>query len=316
MTSSPSSSPARPNGASWLSSPADWAPPALFAGWWLHNLRFHWSEQAEFNFGYIVAMLVGFLVWDRWPRRPLDDVPAAAWKSWGLVLLGFPLVLFSELYRHALVRTPSSAMALSLGTTCFVAGYILARHGPKTLRHFLFPILFAFVSVPIPNLVWKPIVVGLQGMVSFFDVELLNLGGIPAVREGSIIRLPRCRVGVDEACSGIRSLQSSVMVALFIGDQTLRRIGWKVFFLVAGVALAILGNIGRSLYLSLTAHWHGPEALKAVHDSAGWSVLVFTFVGLAGLAWLAGRLEAAASRHAVEVGASADVGDDGSADPE
>jgi exosortase len=299
MTPSPAvERPAEPGPRNLSALAAAWVPPALFAGWWFHNLRFHWSDQPEFHFGYIVAMLVAYLVWDRWPKFPVDDSPAPAWLSWGLVLAGFPLVLFSELYRYALVRTATSAMALSLGTTCFVAGFILARFGPKTLRHFLFPILFAFVAVPIPNIVWKPIVISLQGMVTFFNVELLNLGGIPAEQEGSIIRLPRCRVGVDEACSGIRSLQSSVMVALFIGDQTLRRWGWKSFFLVAGVGLAIVGNIGRSLYLSLTAHWHGTDALKAVHDSAGWSVLVFTFVGLAALAWLVGKLEEAALRHA------------------
>ena len=303
MSNPPSSLASGASPRSAFPSPADWLPPVVFAGWWFQNLRFHWSENAEFHFGYIVAMLVAYLVWDRWPRMPKDDQPAPVWMSWGLVLAGFPLVLFSELYRHALVRTATSAMALSLGTTCFVSAYLLARRGPGTLRHLLFPILFAFVAVPIPNIVWKPIVISLQGMVSFFNVELLNLGGIPAVREGSVIRLPRCRVGVDEACSGIRSLQSSIMVALFIGDQMLRRFGWKAFFMVAGVALAIVGNIGRSLYLSLTAHWHGPDALKAVHDSAGWSVLVFTFAGLAALAWLASKLEVAAERYA----AGADV---------
>lgn len=275
-----------------------WIPPAFFAGWWFYNLRFHWAEQAEFRFGYIVAMLVAYLVWDRWEKAPKQDTPAPAWISWGLVLAGFPMVLFSELYRYALVRTATSAMALSLGTACFMAAFILMRRGPKTLSHFLFPLLFAFVAVPIPGIVWKPIVMGLQAMVTFFNVELLNLGGIPAEQQGSVIRLPNCNVGVDEACSGIRSLQSSIMVALFIGDQTLRRFGWKVFFLVAGVALAVVGNVGRSLYLSLTAHRHGTDALKAVHDSAGWSVLVFTFIGLAALAWFVVKLEQSALAYA------------------
>jgi exosortase/archaeosortase family protein len=75
------------------------------------------------------------------------------------------------------------------------------------------------------------------------------------------------------------------MAALFIGDLTLRRVGWKFFFLAVGVLLAVMGNFGRSLYLSLTAHRGGPDALKAVHDSAGWSVLLFTAAGMACLAW-------------------------------
>ena len=115
--------------------------------------------------------------------------------------------------------------------------------------------------------------------------------GLPTGTNPADIRLPNTTVGVDEACSGVRSLQSSIMAALFIGDLTLRRPGWKVFFLFAGVALAVMGNFGRSLFLSLTAHRSGAEALKAVHDSAGWSVLLFTAIGIAGLAWSVTRLE-------------------------
>jgi exosortase len=97
---------------------------------------------------------------------------------------------------------------------------------------------------------------------------------------------------VDEACSGIRSLQSTVMATLFIGALTLKR-GWlRVFLLAAGMSLAVVGNLFRSLFLSLTAHSRGTDAMKATHDMAGWSILLFTVVGVAALAWLFGKLEA------------------------
>jgi exosortase len=271
---------------------------AVFCGWWLNDLRYHWASLPEFRFGYLVVMLTGYLVWERWPSMPKSDTPGARWVVAGLTLFGFAMVAVSELYRIAMTRTATTSMSLSLGCAAFVAAGVLALRGPATLKHFLFPLLFFFVAVPIPNLVWKPVVLALQALVTWFNVELLNVIGIPAEQQGSIIQLPNCRVGVDEACSGIRSLQSSIMAALFIGDLTLRRWGWKVFFLVAGVGLAVVGNIGRSLYLSLTAHRRGIQALEAVHDSAGWSVLLFTFVGLAVLAWLAIRLETAAVAHA------------------
>ena len=66
------------------------------------------------------------------------------------------------------------------------------------------------------------------------------------------------------------------------------------WLLVGGaVGWAVVGNIGRSLYLSLTAHRHGAEALDAVHDTAGWSVLVVTLVGLGVMAWALARWESA-----------------------
>lgn len=269
-----------------------WAPGALIVAWWVWELSHQWAALVEYRFGWIVAMLAVYLAWERWQTQP----PARPGAHWWVVLLlglgGAALVLLAELYRIGLARTPTQAMFFSLGCAAFVLAHLLALTGWERTRHFLFPVLFFFVAVPIPKIVWNPIVFGLQSLVTFLNVEALNLLGIPAVQQAHVIRLPNTTVGVDEACSGVRSLQSSIMTALFIGDLTLRRAGWKVFFLFAGVALAVVGNFGRSLYLSLTAHRAGADALKAVHDSAGWSVLLFTAAGIAALAWFVTRLEA------------------------
>jgi exosortase len=268
-------------------------PLAVFVGWWIYSLQFQWRAQEEYRFGYLVVVLVAFLVWDRWDSRPRGDTPVTTWRASGWLLVGFPLVLVAELYRHALARSPASATALSLGTLCFIRASILQQWGPQTLRHFRFPILFALIAVPLPGIFWNPIVLGLKGLVTFVNVELLNLLGIPAQQQGSVIQLPNCRVGVDEACSGIRSLQSSLMMALFIGDQSLRQAGLRWLLVGGAVGWAVVGNIGRSLYLSLTAHRHGTEALDAVHDTAGWSVLAVTLVGLGVMAWALARWESA-----------------------
>ena len=268
-------------------------PLAVFVGWWIYSLQFQWRAQEEYRFGYLVVVLVAFLVWDRWDSRPKREIPSSLWRAALWSLIGFPLVLVAELYRYALARSPASATALSLGTLCFIRAAILQQWGPQTLRHFRFPILFALIAVPIPGVVWSPVVFGLKGLVTFVNVELLNLLGIPALQQGSVIQLPNCRVGVDEACSGIRSLQSSLMMALFIGDQSLRQVGLRWLLVGGAVGWAVVGNIGRSLYLSLTAHRYGAEALDAVHDTAGWSVLVVTLVGLGVMAWALARWESA-----------------------
>ncbi len=282
-----------PASSGWKNSLMTCLPLSVFVGWWIYSLQFQWRAQEEYRFGYLVVVLVAFLVWDRWDSRPKSDAPVATWRAWGWSLLGFPLVLVAELYRYALARSPASATALSLGTICFIRAAILQQWGPQTLRHFRFPILFALIAVPIPGVVWSPVVFGLKGLVTFVNVELLNLLGIPALQQGSVIQLPNCRVGVDEACSGIRSLQSSLMMALFIGDQSLRQAGLRGLLVGGAVGWAVVGNIGRSLYLSLTAHRHGAEALDAVHDTAGWSVLVVTLVGLGVMAWALARWESA-----------------------
>ncbi|MBX3746981.1 MAG: exosortase/archaeosortase family protein [Verrucomicrobiae bacterium] len=266
-------------------------PIALVLGWWVLDLQVHWRALVEFQHGWLVVPLAAYLAWERWPTRPASEPPASAWGPLLLALFSMPLVLVAELHKHAVASTAASSFALSLGCTGFLLALIWLQHGAPMARRFAFPILFLFVAVPIPRLLWNPVVLGLQGFITVLNVEALNLLGIPAFRTGNVIQLPQGAVGVDEACSGIRSLQASIMAALFIADLTFRRGGAKVLFLVVGVALAVVGNFGRSLYLSITAARRGVDAIDVVHDAAGWSVLMFTAAGLAALAWLILRAE-------------------------
>lgn len=276
-----------PAAAAWL----PWLPAVAIVGWWLNDLRFQWASQIEYRFGWVVAMLTAYLAWERWETRPRTDRPAPVWQPAVLALLGTPLVAVAELYKIGIARTPASSMLLSLGCALFLLAIALTLRGPGTVRHFLFPFAFFFIAVPMPKLVWDPIVFGLRDFITLLNIETLNLLGIPAQRQGYVIVTPRTEVSVDEACSGVRSLQSSIMAALFVGDLSLKHPAWKLFFLLAGVGLAVVGNFLRSLFLSLTAHNHGTQALNQVHDAAGWTVLLFTAAGVSLMAWLLVRFE-------------------------
>ena len=52
----------------------------------------------------------------------------------------------------------------------------------------------------------------------------------------------------------------------------------------------------RVFSLSYSASIHGIEAVDAAHDVAGWSILMFTVVGVGVLSWVFGKMEAAMSR--------------------
>ena len=283
-------------------SPPDWRwwiPSCLVIAWWLWDLRYQWISLPEYRFGPVVVILAAYLAWERWPTRPRADVPAPAWQVLGLAALGLPWVLLAELWKHGVARATAPSFALSLGCTAFLLSMALAVGGWRTVRHFFFPLLFFFIAVPLPNSIRQPIVLGLQSFVATLNVDVLNLMGIAARKTGYLIELPHdVTVGVDEACAGIRSLQSSIMVALFVGDLVIRRTGWKIFFGVAGVLLAIFGNLVRSLRLSLAANSGGIAALNAVHDSTGNTVMAVTLVGLGLLAWFVVSLEKRANAWA------------------
>ena len=80
-------------------------------------------------------------------------------------------------------------------------------------------------------------------------IQILNVIGTLAVQHGNVIELSTGPVGIDDACTGVRSLQATFMVALFLGAfyrlTPLRRI----LLVVAGLLLAFVCNIGRTFLL-------------------------------------------------------------------
>jgi exosortase len=176
--------------------------------------------------------------------------------------------------------TAAHLAGLALGTMLIVSANLFYVFGPRGWRHFAFGFGFLLIALPLPSAIYQPIVSGLQGRVATINVEILNVLGVPAQKIGSLIQLSNCTVGVDEACSGIRSLQSTLMATLFIGYLSLKRKSLQVALLLSGILLAILGNLIRSLFLSYTANARGPDAIKTFHDTAGWSILAFTAAGV------------------------------------
>lgn len=287
----------------------------LVIAFWIWDLHFYWRSQPEYEFGWLVPLLAGFLAWERWPlREPMDVTEPVRRGVVFRVLLGGVLLLFSELYRNGIGRTTGSSFTFSCGCYLFASCIVLEAGGKAMLRCLGVPMLFMFVAAPIPRIVWGPLVTSLQGGVAFCTVELLGLIGIPAERLGHVIRLPNCVVGVDQACSGIRSLQSTLMAALFIGILTLRLTGMRVLLVGTGVVLAMVGNVVRALLLARAAAHGGPEALAKVHDSAGWGILAFTAAGVAGISWGLARLEASIPSTEAEISADAGGDSDGASD--
>jgi exosortase len=206
-------------------------------------------------------------------------------------------VLFlTQVYQAALGTTPASMSGIGAGVLLVVAANLNGVFGWAGVKHFAFAAAFILLALPIPAVVYDPIVMSLQSWIAAMNVEVLNMFGVPAQKTGSLIQLPNCTVGVDEACSGIRSLQSTVMATLFIGFLTLRRTGLKVLLFLIGIALAIFGNVVRSLFLSFTANGRGIEGIQTYHDAAGWSILAFTAAGVILFAWWLSRLESSLDR--------------------
>jgi exosortase len=110
---------------------------------------------------------------------------------------------------------------------------------------------------------------------------LFSVLGYPLVQEGNVLVLPHGRVGVAEACSGIRSLTACLFAGSFLAAVFLDKLWKKVLLVSAALVMAFFTNLLRSLFLTAWAYAYGSEAIEGkLHDFTGFAVLGLTSVGL------------------------------------
>jgi len=158
------------------------------------------------------------------------------------------------------------------------------------VRHFAFPVAFILVAIAWPYRIEKGLTQDLMQVVANLTVELLGWMNIPAMQQGNLIALSTGTVGIDEACSGIRSFQSSLMAGLLMGELYRLRLWTRVGLVGCGIGLAFGFNVVRTLLLTWQADKHGLSAIVKWHDPAGMSITVACFFGLWAVAiWITKR---------------------------
>jgi exosortase len=153
-------------------------------------------------------------------------------------------------------------VALSLCAIYFVGG-------KSWLRHFAFSISFILVSVPWPGAVEDFVIHALTQAATVVTVTCLNLFHFPAVQHRNVIELKTGLVGVDEACSGVRSLQATLMVSLFLGELYRAARSRRIVIVFYGTLIAFMCNVGRTFILTAVAAKYGVEAISLWHDPLG-----------------------------------------------
>lgn len=246
------------------------------------QLSFTWGALAQYSFGWLMPPLFAFVLWKRWAHRPTPNSahPLAALAQWssGLVLL--PLWFFLQ-------PSPDWRLlnwAFALTTLIFSASLCLRGGGRTWLLHFLPALLLPLAAVPWPMNFENRLMQILAHAVTFSAVDLLNFIGVPALQYGNVVDIGSGLLGVDEACSGIRSLQASLMAALVLGEVFQAKLGGRIVLVLSGAGLALFSNVLRTVFLAWTAAHSGIHAMEQWHDAAGLSVLTLCLLGLLAVA--------------------------------
>jgi len=269
---------------------------------WAARLWSEWRTNPDLSHGFL-ALPVLFLLW----RRAAEEAPAARGlgrrAQVACVTLGSVALLLSAPLAtvYAVAMGWSSAptlflLSVAMGGAAVLAGTLAAGEEVRWIRPgwaaLVIPVVIV-LSAPLPPGTYVRLTLGLQEFITAGVVETLRLFGVPAMRAGNVIHLGTTSVGVEEACSGVRSLISCVLAGFVLSALMLRARGRRAVLVLVAAPLALFTNFLRSLTLTLLARG-GVDIAGAWHDGLGFAVLGVT---TALLAWLAATLEAGDCRE-------------------
>jgi len=278
-----------------------WFPVAIFSLLWLDLCRLlssQWESREQYAYGWFVPVFAAILLWRRWTDRPVvapdqegDSMPrstASFLLAGVMLLLTLSFLPLRVLYEINLDWPLLSWLYAGIVVAATLYAFFLAG-GQTWVKHFAFPVALILVAVVWPYRIEKGLTQGLMRVVANVTVELLGWIDIPALQRGNLIELSTGTLGVDEACSGVRSFQSSLMAALVMGELYRFRFIPRLALVLCGITLGFCFNVVRTLLLSWQANANGLSAVDKWHDPAGMTIAVACFFSLWVLAILIRR---------------------------
>lgn len=208
-----------------------------------------YSASSEYSFIPLIPLISAFLILVRRNRVFTDAKPS---PGTGIPIVAGSILLF--LIRD-LVRLGSMGRlelsALAMVSTWF--GLFVLWYGAHAVRMALVPLFLLLFMIPAPESATRTVVELLQHGSAILSYHLFRVIGVPAIREGMSISLPRLTIEVAPQCSGIRSSISLLILILAGGDMYLRSEWNKVLLAAILVPLVILKNAIRIVTLSVLA---------------------------------------------------------------
>jgi exosortase len=236
-----------------------------------------WVSNPYYTHGFLVPLVAALLAWRQWPRLAAEPRRGATWPGVSLTLASLTAIIWGMRWQNYVV--------VSLALVALLAGILLYLEGWPRLRHWLFPLLFLALMVPLPFMdIVSP---WFESATARWATALARLVGISATQQGGEITLPNTVIVVGAPCSGLRSLVAMVTLSVAWVYLVEGRLAAKALMLAAAVPLVLLSNVLRIALLLVISISFGQEvALTYYHD---WSGLVLFLMAL-GLLLILGKV--------------------------
>lgn len=257
---------------------------ALVYSFWptISKLSNKWLNDPQYSHGLIVPAFSVLLLWLRRDQYPAKSAPA---PLFGLALLlagaaGRVLggVMFFEWLQAASLLP-------------MIAGMVLAFGGWPVLRWSLPAIGFLIFMIPMPYSIEIALGFPLQTIATIASTFSLQCLGQPAVAEGHTILIRDFKLGIVEACSGLRMLVTFVTFSTAVCLIVRKPISDKILILLSAIPIALVVNVIRIVVTGVMfLHVSSETASMFFHDLAGWFMMPMALAFLWLELWVLRRL--------------------------
>ncbi len=224
-----------------------------------------WSTNEQYSHGFLVLPFAALLLWLRRDKLDAAAVRPSLWGA-GLLAAGIGLRLFGAYYFYLWL----DRVAL---VPC-AAGLCLLLGGRAAWRWAWPAILFLLFMIPFPYRMESALSGPLQRMATVSSTYFMQVLGLPALAEGTLIQLNDAAIDVVEACSGLRMLVVFFALSAAVALVIRRPLTDRLIVLASAIPIAVLANIAR---ITVTGILHqaidSATANAFFHDVAGWLMM-------------------------------------------
>ena len=246
------------------------------------------SHDANQYSQIVVIPLVCLYLILRKRKAIFADTKSSVLSGIAVMLIGFLFFLAANL-AHGKLSQHDYLCGLMASLVVLEIGNFVLFFGTRAFRLARFPLLVLALMIPFPSWVLERTVRFLQEGSAVVTASLLNLTGMPFVRDGLVFHLPRnVNIFIAEDCSGIRSSIALLIASLVASDIFLHK-GWtKLALNLAVLPLSLFKNGLRIATLSLLSVYVDKQFLSGdLHRDGG---ILFYLIACAILGLLLWRL--------------------------
>jgi exosortase len=256
----------------------------------LRSMVAHWGASPDYSHGFLIAPLAIYFALER--RKKLRRAPVAP-DLLGIVPLAIGTLTL------AIGRFGVELMNMRASFVFTVIGIVLLVLGRRVFSILAFPLFFLFLMVPLPQSLVNTIAFPLQLIAADAATDFMQWIGIPALREGNILHLPRTQLFVEEACSGLRSLMALITLGVVFAYFFRKSWGERTVIILSAIPIAIAVNAFRVALTGVLTHYIGQEAAGGwIHQTEGFFTFGIAFLLLLGEAALLQRFWPRARKEA------------------